>query len=229
MYPANITRAEADRRADELQTRSYEVLVDVSGRVADAQEDATGTTFVSRSKISFTSEAVDSYVNLIADRLISASLDGEPLPEDAFADHKLYFTAGPGEHELEVVAVCRYSRTGEGLHRFVDPVDGRVYLYTQLETADARRVYACFEQPDLKATFQLTVIAPETWTVLSNSPAVAPTPEDEGLGRFTFEATPPISTYITAIVAGEFHTVTDSYAGKAAAIPLSISCRQSLV
>jgi len=229
MYPANITRAEADRRAGGLKTRSYEVLVDLSDRVADAEDDAGGSTFVSRSKIGFTSESVDSYVNLIADRLLTATLDGEPLAEEAFADHKLYFTAGPGEHELEVVAVCRYSHTGEGLHRFVDPVDGRVYLYTQLETADARRVYACFEQPDLKATFQLTVIAPENWTVLSNSPTVQPTSEGDGLGRFTFEPTPPISTYITAIVAGEFHTVTDSYAGKAAEVPLSISCRQSLV
>ncbi len=229
MYPANITRAEAERRALELQTRSYEVLIDLSGRVADADDDEPGETFVSSSKISFTSEEVDSYVNLIADRLISASLDGEPLSPDLFTDHKLYFAAGPGEHELEVVAVCRYSRTGEGLHRFVDPVDDRVYLYTQLETADARRVFACFEQPDLKATFQLTVIAPEHWTVLSNSPAVAPTPEGDGLGRFTFEPTPAISTYITALVAGEFHTVTDSYAGIGAEIPLSISCRQSLV
>ena len=229
MYPANITRAEAARRALELQTRSYEVLIDLSGRVADAQEDEPGTTFVSRSKIAFTSEEAESYVNLIADRVISATLDGELLPEDAFADHRLFFATGPGEHELEVVAVCRYSRTGEGLHRFVDPADDRVYLYTQFETADARRMFACFEQPDLKATFQLTVIAPDHWTVLSNSPAVEPTPEGDGLGRFSFAPTPPISTYITALVAGEFHTVTDSYPGKAGEIPLSISCRQSLV
>ncbi len=227
MYPANITRAEAERRSQGLTVQSYEVLVDLSGRVADAEDAGTGETFVSRSKIVFTGEdAVDTYLNLIADRLISATLDGEPL--EVYADHKLYFAAGPGRHEIEVVAVCRYSNTGEGLHRFVDPVDGRVYLYSQFETADARRMFACFEQPDLKATFQLTVIAPEAWTVLSNSPAVAPTPEDDGLGRFSFAPTPPISTYITALIAGEFHTVTDSYTGVAAEIPLSLSCRQSL-
>ena len=229
MYPANITRNEAELRSQIITSHSYEVLVDLSGRVADAGEHAPEETFVSRSKIGFSSRGTDSYVNLIAERLISASLDGEPLPDEAFADHKLHFAAAPGEHTLEVVAVCRYSRTGEGLHRFVDPVDDRCYVYSQFETADARRMYACFEQPDLKATFQLTVIAPAHWTVLSNSPAVTPLPEPDGLGRFVFDATPPISSYITALVAGEFHTVTDSYPGRAAEIPLSLSCRQSLV
>jgi aminopeptidase N len=229
MYPANITRSEAELRSQAITSHSYEVLIDLSGRVADAAEHTPEETYVSRSKIGLGSQGADSYVNLIADRLISATLDGEPLPSQAFADHKLHFTASPGEHELEVVAVCRYSRTGEGLHRFVDPVDDRVYLYSQFETADARRMYACFEQPDLKATFQLTVIAPAHWTVLSNSPAVTPLPEEEGLGRFVFDATPPVSTYITALIAGEFHTVTDSYPGRTAEIPLSLSCRQSLV
>ncbi|MGC3954365.1 MAG: aminopeptidase N [Propionicimonas sp.] len=229
MYPANITRDEAEFRSQVITTHSYEVLVDLSGRVADAAEHTPGETFVSTSKVRFASEGGESHLNLIADRLLTASLDGEPLDPAAFADHKVYFTADAGEHELEVVAVCRYSRTGEGLHRFVDPVDDRVYLYTQFETADARRMYACFEQPDLKATFQLTVIAPAHWTVLSNSPAVAPTPEEDGLGRFSFAPTPPISSYITALVAGEFHTVTDSYPGRGGEVPLSLSCRQSLV
>jgi aminopeptidase N len=229
MYPANITRDEAELRSQAITTHGYEVLIDLSGRVADADDPAPEETFVSSSKIAFSSQGADSYLNLIADRVLSATLDGEPLPPEAFADHKVHFSAAPGEHQVEIVAVCRYSRTGEGLHRFVDPVDGRVYLYSQFETADARRMYACFEQPDLKATFQLTVIAPQHWTVLSNSPAVAPIPEDDGLGRFVFAATGPISTYITALVAGEFHTVTDSYTGRAAEIPLSVSCRQSLV
>jgi aminopeptidase N len=227
MYPANITRAEAAERARGVRPHSYQVLVDVSGRPIDEREDDSAS-FVSSATIRFTGSGGPSWVNLIADRLLHATLDGAPLSEDAFADHKVHFTADAGEHELVVVAACRYSRTGEGLHRFVDPVDDRSYLYTQLETADARRVYACFEQPDLKATFELTVIAPATWTVLSNSPTPAPTDEAEGLSRWTFAPTPPISTYITALVAGEFHTVTDSYAGVAAEIPLSLSCRQSV-
>ncbi|MFZ0531519.1 MAG: aminopeptidase N, partial [Propionicimonas sp.] len=229
MYPANTTRAEAADRSRRITTRSYAVTLDLSGRVPDAEPHDPTATFVSTSTVRFTSNGEDSHLNLIADRVLAATLDGEPLPSDAFADYKVHFSAAPGEHELSVSALCRYSRTGEGLHRFVDPVDDLVYCYTQFETADARRVYACFEQPDLKATFALTVIAPDAWTVLSNSPAVEPVPEDDGLARWTFAPTPPISTYVTALIAGHFHTVTDSYAGVAAEIPLSVSCRRSLV
>ncbi len=229
MYPANFTRAEAAARAQAVRTHSYQVLVDMSGRPADADDDGSGATFVSSSVINFSFNGGTCFVNLIADRVLSVTLDGEPLAPEAFADDRVSFSAGAGMHELAVVAVCRYSHTGEGLHRFTDPVDDKLYVYSQLETADARRMYACFEQPDLKATFQLTVIAPQHWTVLSNSPAVTPTPAGDGLGRFSFAPTPPISTYITALAAGEFHTAHDSYPGAAGEIPLSLSCRQSLI
>ena len=199
MYPANITRAEAAERSAQVSTHSYDVLVDLSGRVPDAGEFDPTATFVSTSTVRFTTVGGATYVNLIADRLLVATLDGAPLADDAFADHKVHFTAEAGDHELVITALCRYSRTGEGLHRFVDPVDDLVYCYTQLETADSRRLYACFEQPDLKATFALTVIAPDAWTVLSNSPAVEPAPLGDGLARWEFAATPPISTYITAL------------------------------
>jgi aminopeptidase N len=229
MYPANITRQEAVERSAQVSTTSYSVLVDLSGRVPDAGDFDPAATFVSTSTVRFSAVGGETYVNLIADRLLAASLDGAPLDDDAFADHKVRFSAEAGEHELVVSALCRYSRTGEGLHRFVDPVDDLVYCYTQLETADSRRLYACFEQPDLKATFALTVIAPDVWTVLSNSPTVPPIPLGDGLARWEFAPTPPISTYITALIAGSFHTVHDSLVGKAGEIPLSVSCRQSLV
>ncbi|MGV8908474.1 MAG: aminopeptidase N [Propionicimonas sp.] len=229
MYPANITRDEAAARSAQVSTTSYGVTVDLSGRVPDAGEYDLTSTFVSTSTVRFATVGGATYLNLIAERVLAATLDGAPLPEDAFVDHKVHFTAEAGEHELTVSALCRYSRTGEGLHRFVDPVDDLVYCYTQLETADARRVYACFEQPDLKATFALTVIAPAEWTVLSNSSPVEPTPEADGLARWQFAPTPPISSYITALIAGSFHTVHDTLTGKAAEIPLSVSCRQSVV
>ncbi len=228
MYPANITRAEATARSGQIATHSYTVTVDLSGRVPDAGEYDPTTTFVSTSTVRFTSRGGSSWINLIADRLLAVTLDGQPLFDAELDEHKLHFSAALGEHELSITALCRYSRTGEGLHRFVDPVDGLVYCYTQFETADARRMYACFEQPDLKATFALTVIAPAEWTVLSNSPQVEPVPLDDGLARWVFDATPPISTYITALIAGNFHTVQDSYTGKADVIPMSVSCRQSV-
>ncbi|MBH0247790.1 aminopeptidase N, partial [Streptomyces cavourensis] len=128
-----------------------------------------------------------------------------------------------GANELKVVADCAYTNTGEGLHRFVDPVDEQAYLYTQFEVPDARRVFASFEQPDLKATFQFTVKAPSGWTVISNSPT--PEPKDD---VWTFEPTPRISTYITALIVGPYHSVHSSYEKDGQSVPLGIYCRPSL-
>ena len=231
MFPANVTRAEAQARAAVLTVESYAATVDLAGRLPDGTPlDSPEAHFSSTTTVRF-SATTDAAVNadLIAERVISATLDGVPLPVDAFDGEHLALDLTAGDHELVVAAVMRYSRTGEGLHRFVDPADGRVYLYTQFEVADARRVLATFEQPDLKATFAFTVVAPQSWTVVSNAPAVTPEPAGEGLARWTFAPTERISSYITAICAGEFHTVTDAYVRPdGSAIPLSISVRASL-
>ena len=227
MFSANITRDEAHKRASHIRTHSYRVEIDLSFETADAAHMDPKAVFWSRSTVKFTSDGEPSHLDLIAERLVDATLDGWPLPAGCFHNEKVYFGAAPGEHELTVTAWCRYSRTGEGLHRFADPVDGRVYTYTQFETADARRAYACFEQPDLKATFELSVTVPATWTVLSNSPTPAPVSLDSRR-RFDFAPTPPISTYITALAAGPFHLVRDSHPGAGATIPLTLACRESL-
>ncbi len=124
-----------------------------------------------------------------------------------------------------MVAECAYSRNGEGLHRFTDPTDGGVYLYSDLETFDAHRVYACFDQPDLKAAFEFSVTAPGDWLVLSNMAAdVAGAAAGGGARRWHFPPSPVMSTYITAIVAGPYHQVTSEHDG----IPLGLYCRRSL-
>ncbi len=228
MYPANITRDEAAVRSQIVRTNAYRVHLDLGGQ-AEIDGFEPLTQFVSTSTVSFASRAGESHLNLIADQVISATLDGQALGAEAARENKIYFTLSEGEHELTVTALCRYSRTGEGLHRFVDPVDNLVYCYTQLETADARRVFACFEQPDLKASFTISVDAPSDWTVLSNSPSVEPTVVADGVSRWEFAPTPPISTYITAVIAGSFHVVSDLYEGSAGRIPMSLACRQSLV
>ena len=128
-----------------------------------------------------------------------------------------------------MVADCGYSHTGEGLHRFVDPADGRVYLYSQMEVPDARRVFTTFEQPDLKSVFTFTVRAPEQWKVVSNAATPAPEPAGDGLATWRFPVTERMSTYVTAIVAGEYHEVLDTYVGKHGEIPLGHYCRQSMV
>ncbi|MFY9766201.1 MAG: aminopeptidase N, partial [Mycobacterium sp.] len=131
---------------------------------------------------------------------------------------------GLAEHNLVVVdADCRYSNTGEGLHRFVDPVDGEVYLYSQFETADAKRMFACFDQPDLKATFDVSVTAPQHWQVVSNGATAG---VDDGV--HTFATTPRMSTYLVALIAGPYARWDDVYSDEHGEIALGIFCRATL-
>ena len=128
---------------------------------------------------------------------------------------------------MVVDADCRYSNTGEGLHRFVDPVDGEVYLYSQFETADAKRMFACFDQPDLKAAFDVTVTVPSHWQVISNGATFSV--EDDGAAkRHTFAATPRMSTYLVALIAGPYARWDDTYSDDHGDIPLGLFCRKSL-
>ena len=219
MFRANITRDEARTRSGQLQVESYEVTVDLTG--------ASETTFTSTTRVRFGSIACVANANVIADA-ITATLDGRPLPAEAFDGEHLTLELSEGDHVLEVEGTMRYSRTGEGLHRFVDPTDERVYLYSQFEVADARRMFATFEQPDLKATFQFTALAPRGWTVLSNSPAVEPTVVG-GRARPDIAPTPRQSTQHTAPWPRAVHTGGWAYArADGSEIPLSIHVRQSL-
>ncbi len=242
LYTENITREEARTRAGLIRTEAYRVRIDLTGRDGQGRPlaDPQGM-FVSVSTITFHSGAGDTWIDLLADAVTGASLDGTPLGVGGFDGSRMPLTLTEGDHELTVVGLCRYSRTGEGLHRMVDPADQRVYLYTQFETADARRMYACFEQPDLKATYQLTVIAPSNWVVISNAASVQPrvlVPGEHGSGAdrwgvayavWEFAPTVRLSTYVTALVAGNYHRVFDTYTGPNGDIPLSILCRGSMV
>ena len=225
MFPDNLTRDEARARSELITTDSYRLLIDLSGGGVAEPDSA----FRSTSDVSFTARSAGrTHIDLIGDSVLSASLDGMELDPASFADSRLPLDLAPGEHRLSVTALCRYSRSGEGLHRFVDPADQRTYLYTQFEVADARRVYACFEQPDLKARFAISVIAPRGWTVISNGSESARSDVDDVCARWEFAETQPISTYLTAVVAGDYATLTDSYTGTGGEVPMSILCRQSL-
>ncbi|MEU3710702.1 aminopeptidase N [Streptomyces catenulae] len=221
MPGTNLTRDEAQQRARLLTVDAYEIVLDLSG----AQE---GGTFRSVTTVRFdcAEAGAESFIDLIAPTVHEVRLNGTALdPAEVFADSRIALPAlVAGGNELTVVADCAYTNTGEGLHRFVDPVDRQAYLYTQFEVPDARRVFASFEQPDLKATFAFTVTAPEGWTVISNSP----TPEPEGT-VWTFAPTPRISTYITALIAGPYHSVHSTWEGSdGRSVPLGIYCRPSL-
>ncbi|MDO5501489.1 MAG: aminopeptidase N, partial [Propionibacteriaceae bacterium] len=131
MYPANITRANASARAGMLATRTYEILVDLTGRDPDGRPLAEPEeNFVTTSVIRFTSSAGLTVVDVIADEILGASLDDEPIDTSRFDGARLSLDLSEGRHELSITAMHRYSRSGQGLHRFVDPADGRVYLYT---------------------------------------------------------------------------------------------------
>jgi aminopeptidase N len=222
MPGTNLTRDEARARAAILDVDTYAVDLDLT---------TSETTFASTTVIRFSCSepGASTFADLVDATVHAITLNGQPLdPGTAYRDNRIRLDDLRTENELRVVADCRYSRTGEGLHRFVDPADDRVYTYTQLEVADARRVYTTFEQPDLKATFTFTVTAPEGWKVVSNAATPQPVPAGDGQATWAFPMTEPMSTYITAIVAGEYHELLDSYAGKHGDIPLGHYCRQSM-
>ena len=217
----NLTRIEAQERRGVLDTQSYEVELDLT----------TGPeVFRSTSTVRFTAtEGASTFIDLIARRVHSVTLNGRSIPASAFAESRIALDELALENELVVVADCEYTNTGEGLHRFVDPVDGEVYLYTQFEVPDSRRVFAVFEQPDLKATFQFTVTAPASWKVISNSPTPEPVPSGEGGATWEFEPTPRISSYITALIAGPYEsTFSELTSASGRVIPLGIFARKSL-
>ncbi|QEU94346.1 aminopeptidase N [Streptomyces kanamyceticus] len=221
MPGTNLTREEAQQRAKLLTVDSYEIELDLTG----AQE---GGTYRSVTTVRFDSAEAnaETFIDLVAPAVHEAVLNGHALDVAAvFRDSRIalrHLEAGP--NELKVVADCDYTNTGEGLHRFVDPVDQQAYLYTQFEVPDARRVFASFEQPDLKATFEFTVKAPSGWTVISNSPT--PEPKDD---VWHFEPTQRMSTYVTALIVGPYHSVHSSYEGpNGQSVPLGIYCRPSL-
>ncbi len=212
----NLTRDEARERASLLAVDRYDVALDLT----------TGDqTFRSDTTIRFTAEeGRATFVDLIAPRVTSITLNGVDVDVSAFDGVRVELTNLDVSNELRVVADCAYMNTGEGLHRFIDPVDKAVYLYTQFEVIDARRMFACFDQPDLKAAFAFTITAPDDWEVVSNSPTPTPEAVTAGTACWAFADTQRMSTYITALVAGPYHVVRDEHRG----IPMGLFCRRSL-
>lgn len=219
----NLTRLEAQERARLLTVESYQVELDLT-----QGSELFGST--TRVRFSSSQEGASSFIDAITGAVHSIVLNGEVLDPNEHSDGiRIQLPKLKAENELIVVAQGKYTNTGEGLHRFVDPVDDEVYLYTQFEVPDSRRMFAVFEQPDLKASFQFSVTAPSYWKVISNSKTPAPSEISEGVSVWHFEPTPRISSYITALVAGPYVEVNDeliSSSGKT--IPLGVFCRKSL-
>ncbi|MFD5214990.1 aminopeptidase N [Microbacterium sp. NPDC058345] len=225
----NLTRTEAQERRAVIDTQSYQVSLDLT---------KGAEVFGSRSVVRFNATpGAFTFIDLIARDVREITLNGEQIdPNEAFADSRIALSDLQAENVLIVDADCLYTNTGEGLHRFVDPVDGEVYLYSQFEVPDSRRVFAVFEQPDLKATFQFTVTAPAAWKVVSNSPTPEPIVHDpssgsgsEPIATWGFEPTPRISSYITALIAGPYEaTFSELTSSSGQVIPLGVYGRKSL-
>lgn len=236
MPGSNLTRIEAgERKAVVAAPIHYRVSLDLT---------VGAKTFGSKTTITFAAnEGASTFLDLIADEVSEVTLNGEQLnPAEVFEDNRIQLDGLKADNEVVVNALCRYSNTGEGLHRSVDPSDGNIYLYSQFEVPDARRVYAVFDQPDLKAVFDFEVLAPESWIVTSNMPArsvesdmrrtlegtLGAKPE-EGTKLWIFESTPVMSSYLTAVCAGpyaEWHTEYANEDGRT--VPMAMYCRQAL-
>ena len=220
MSGTNITRLEASERSAVVQAQTYEIELDLTTR---------DDTFTSKTTVHFTAREDNStWIDFIAPKVQSIELNGESLDTGTHDGFRIPLHNLKSHNVLIVEAEAAYMNTGEGMHRFIDPVDDEVYLYTQFEIADARRVFACFDQPDIKATFAFTITAPDHWKVTSNSTTPIPESVRDGIERWTFAPSAKMSTYITAIVAGPYHEVRDEYKGKFGTYPLGLFCRNSL-
>ncbi|MFC9968064.1 aminopeptidase N [Nocardia ignorata] len=228
MSAPNLTRDQAVERAAVVAVDNYRIELDLTDQPRGA-DSAVSDTFGSTTTVTFTAKpGASTFIDLVAARVRSAVLNGRELDVSSYAEETGIALSDLAENnELVVVADCEYSHTGEGLHRFVDPADGKVYLYSQFETADAKRMFACFDQPDLKATFDVVATAPSDWVVVSNG-ADIDRHEIGAVVRHTFATTPRMSTYLVAMIAGPYATWTDTYSDTHGEIPLGLFCRASL-
>ena len=219
MHPGNnLTRDEARRRAELIQTPLYDISLDLT-RDSD--------TFTCEATIHFLCQqpGTDSFIDFLAPSVDSCELNGAEVAKEAFNGARIMLSNLRDANELHVLGTCAYQNVGAGLCRFKDPVDHKIYLHSQFETFDAHRMFPCFDQPDLKASFTFTVLAPSDWIVVSNNPGQAQqVAGKENIKRWTFGATPKMSSYLTAIVAGPYHGVRDRHGD----VDLGLFCRQSL-
>jgi len=219
----NLTRAEASERAQRLAVESYLVMLDVT---SDEKTFQSKTTI----KFSCTEEGFSTFIDSQTASVQKIVLNGLELDPKTHSDNtRISLPELAAQNELYIEATGRYSNSGEGLHRFVDPVDGEAYLYTQFEVPDSRRMFPVFEQPDLKATFEFHITAPSYWKLISNSPTPEPEQIDEQKSIWRFAPTPRISSYITALIAGPYTEWRDSLVSSdGREIPLGVFCRGSL-
>ncbi len=211
----NLHRHEAAARVAIVRDPAYVIHLDLT-----RGDDVFG------SRVELRFEAVagsDTFVDCTARSVQRVVLNGVELGADAVDATRINLTGLAEHNTLVVESTMAYTREGRGLHHFRDPSDDAVYLHSQFEPFDAHTVFACFDQPDLKATYTLSVDAPADWVVISNM-AVVEQPQAAAAGTWTFAPTPLLSTYLVAVVAGGYEKV-ESRHGE---VDLGIYFRRSL-
>lgn len=227
----NLRRDEAAWRAQNITWHFAEVQLDISNAV-----DNSALSFTSVTTLNFSSRKPETFLDFIHDSVEEVLVNGTAVDlSEAVLDARIYLnnlrTDVP--NTVKVTGQALYSRSGEGLHRFVDPQDGQTYLYTQFEPSEARRVFACFEQPDLKTSFRFTLTGPEAWHLASNQPVIDEVVHEDGTKTVACSPTPPISSYITAVLAGPYHVQRAEHVqslpdGEELVIEMAATCRASL-
>ena len=217
----NITRAEAVSRFEVVANPKYTVALTIDGK---------GETYSCVASINFDAKnGAETWLDLISPLVDSIWLNGAELKvSEVFDGTRIKLANLKEKNSVQVKANCSYMNTGEGLHRHIDPVDNEVYIYTQFEVADSRRVFPVFEQPDIKGTLALTVSAPSKWTLISNSPTPASVKVTDEMSTWSFAVTPTMSSYLYALCAGPYFKKTDVYKGKFGSYPLAVFVRPSL-
>jgi aminopeptidase N len=210
----SLQRTEAQGRKDLLEVTAYDVTLDLA---------SSETTFASRTVIRFRSQGGETFVDVKPVELHAIRLNGDVLDPTLLDRGRVPLQTVAGENELVVEATMRFRNDGEGLHRSIDPADGRHYVYGMSFMDAAPSVFACFDQPDLKAPYTLHVRAPQDWVVIANAPGTQVEP-----GRWEFEESQPLSTYFVTLVAGPYHVLRDEHRDGHGVIPLGISARASL-
>ncbi len=223
MSLSTLTQSEAATRSALLDVQRYDIAVDMTGLLE-------GEVFASVSTITFTcSEPGETTFVDVAMDIARATLNGTDVDVSQAADGRLPLPALAADNVLVIEASTTNTATGEGILRTVDPTDKLVYVWTSLEPDEARRVWACFDQPDLKAPHRFVVTAPSSWVVTSNGAPESIVDADAGVGMdakvWTYPDTPRLSTYVVVVNAGPFHEVRRQHDG----YDLGFYCRQSLV
>lgn len=198
----SLSREDAIRRAELIDIDSYAVSLDLT---------RGEHIFGSQTIIDFScaEPGAETFIELDAAQLHSVELNGETLPISYWKNGRIRVPSLAEQNRLTVVADMNYSRSGDGMHRFVDPEDGRAYTYMMGFLDTASQVFACFEQPDLKAKYRLSVLAPVDWTVVANESGRQIEP-----GYWAFVESNPMATYFVTVVAGPYHSIHREYKGK---------------